>query len=121
MWGDHDQVAKTHGLVCTDKALKAGIHHEVQMLSHPLLFDANGDYIADLFGCGIKSGGENGSSPVISRSTRSIWSFSEERTQPPTLLHLKTRDAGTKILKARMKAMKASLLCKPSQGKESRC
>lgn len=84
MWGDHNQNLKTHSLVCMESALKQDWHHEIKMASHPLLIDANGDYVADLFGVPANT----------SESTRSIWIYPGSRTDPPEMKALKTRDAG---------------------------
>ena len=54
------------------------------MSAHPLLLDANGDYVADLF-----------SSPKnTSVSSRAIWIFESDRTKAPSQIDLKTRESG---------------------------
>lgn len=82
MWGDHNQNLKTHSLICMETALKNQWHHEIPMSAHPLLIDANGDYIADLFGVPANT----------TESSRSIWIYPGSRTDAPTLTALKSTE-----------------------------
>ena len=56
------------------------MHHPFNMSSQPLLIDANGDYVADIFGAPFNEteGIEE------SRKLRSIWTYSGNRQEPPT-------------------------------------
>lgn len=85
MWGDHEQTSGKHSLICVEKALENGWHHKINTSAHPLLIDANGDYVADLFGVPSNE----------SISSRAIWIYSgTSRKDPPELKFLETRDAG---------------------------
>ena len=71
MWGDHDEYAGEHKLICVSKSMEKNWNHKLSFKSQPLAMDANGDYITDLFA-------ENGVN-----ATRCIWTFSADRTQKP--------------------------------------
>ncbi len=50
LWGEHDQNTGEHKLICPAKAAKEGIDVDIKMDAEPLVLDANGDQVADLFG-----------------------------------------------------------------------
>ncbi|XP_059091742.1 T-cell immunomodulatory protein-like isoform X2 [Tigriopus californicus] len=64
-WGDHDQIRHEHRLTCGNASAWT-----LPMEQEPLLLDANGDDIADLYGA------VNG--------TRGVWLFNGQREEPPT-------------------------------------
>ena len=54
------------------------------MTAQPLLIDANGDYVADIFSSPFnETDGFN--------KTRSIWKFTEDRSKPPTIEYLESK------------------------------
>ena len=84
LWGNHDQDLGKHFLTCKDESLEQGWHHVINMTAQPLLIDANGDYVADIF-----------SSPFNENEnftkTRSIWIYGEDRTKPPVIEYLEPK------------------------------
>jgi len=81
LWGDHDEDAGKHSLICQDESMEENKHHKVLMTSYPLLIDYNGDYVADLFGSLNKSN---------ANESRCIWKYSEDRTVKPKLICLES-------------------------------
>ena len=87
LWGDHDQDSGKHVLLCQEKSAGKNWHHPINMSAQPLLIDANGDYVADIFGAPFNET----EGPEESRKLRSIWTYSETREEPPTKIpYLKT-------------------------------
>ncbi len=49
LWGDHDQETDQHRLVCQAKAEREKVLLTLEMEAEPLVVDANGDNVADLY------------------------------------------------------------------------
>ncbi len=60
LWGEHDQEAGHHRLVCPLEAAKRGLEVSVGMEAEPLVLDGNGDNISDLYGQANKTRLEKG-------------------------------------------------------------
>ena len=102
LWGDHNQAENKHKIMCPEMSLKksrtfsnsffllidmfvtfpSDWHHELQMSSEPLILDANGDDIADLFGSEVEVSSKNSS------SKRLLWLFGPDREQGPEIIDL---------------------------------
>ena len=72
-----------HKLICNTISLKKEWYHEINITSQPLLIDANGDYIADIFGV------HNGTN--TNTTSRCIWKYFDDRSKAPELNCLKTK------------------------------
>ena len=70
-----------HKLICNTISLKKEWYHEINITSQPLLIDANGDYIADIFGV------HNGTN--TNTTSRCIWKYFDDRSKAPELNCLK--------------------------------
>lgn len=87
LWGNHDQDLGKHFLTCKDESLEQGWHHVINMTAQPLLIDANGDYVADIFSSPFNETGNF-------TETRSIWIYGEDRTKPPVIEYLEPKTQG---------------------------
>ena len=83
LWGEHNVKTKKHRLICPD--LKPGWIHHLRMTVQPIVVDANGDYVADLFGARPANGSEG--------EERGIWLFHRgQRDSAPDFVPIKTSD-----------------------------
>ena len=72
LYGEHNQISGQHNLTCPEEAAKKGYEYEIEGVeAQPIVVEANGDGVADLFGA--------------HNATRGIWIFNQVRRPQITL------------------------------------